>query len=902
MIGMKYVTNMVWASSVAMMSVFGTVSAQNQVPQEEAIEEIFVTGSLIRRSSFEGPSPVQQITTEDIELQGAAAIIDVVKNLAINSGSQFNQYNVQFGTGAGAQSQFNLRGLGLNATLTLIDGRRMAPSAVTGNGGQQFVNINQIPASMIERIDILKTGASATYGSEAVAGVVNIITRKDFNGFELNLDYRDSNSVPWGEYSVAAIGGASTDRTRGTVGLEFKDRDPLYTRDLVTAGGDFWLRTGFGQPSAFASAMGGPPRQDPLCGDPSLGLGLSRDENGPGNPGGLCALNLAPFFTNLPDDERLTGWGNFEVDLSDSLQAYGQVGYSRQRVATTGSPTFPLVNYTVRPIVPGSHPDFPAGLAAVLPRGVAQDVFWLGRPIGTNASDVGLANGRSSPRELDNYLAVIGLRGDWETAAGRRWDWNFDVVGSLNDNANRSSTVSKSRLQASLDRCRDPSDPHYNDTAPGCWNPFGNAWNGTGTPNSTEVLDYFIDNSWNFSRSEMVSIDGSATGGLMDLPGGELRLAVGFQHRKEGWDNDPTQIVNINDGAFGSQNFDVSSNRTVDAFFAELAVPFERAELQLAVRQEDYSDTGSSTDPKIALAWDATDVLTFRGSWSTAFRAPQLNQLSGVTTGLTQLSNPANGNRTVRPVVTESGDLTAEDAEALSLGAVVDLDRFSFGLDVWDYSYTDLITQQDAQRIINQVCTTSGCDPTHPLVDQVEIDPSGIITRVFRRRINAASLETSGIDLFGSWGADGGWGSYDLNWEMTWLNSYDIQEEAGDEVIDAVGSQNLTNLAPTLPEYRLNVTNIWSRDDHRVVVVLRQVAGITDDQFDTDVPEIASRFTVDAQYAYKFAGWGAGTSLSVGVINLLGDDVPFADNETSYVPDRDDPRGQQVYVTLRQSF
>ena len=203
---MKLGHRMLCATAVALP--FSVAAQQQQPADNQVIEEVFVTGSLIRRSSFDGPSAVQQVTAEDIQVEGASNIIDVVRNLSINTGSHLARFAPEFGGSSGGTSQFNLRGLGLNATLTLVDGRRLAPSPSSGMGGAQFVNINQIPASMIERIDILKTGASATYGSEAVAGVVNIITKKNFDGLEFNMDYRDSDTVPWSESSFSVIGGA----------------------------------------------------------------------------------------------------------------------------------------------------------------------------------------------------------------------------------------------------------------------------------------------------------------------------------------------------------------------------------------------------------------------------------------------------------------------------------------------------------------------------------------------------------------------------------------------------------------------------------------------------------------------------------------------------------------------
>ena len=190
--------------TVAIAAAVAVPVTQPVFAQEDVVEEITVTGSFIPRDSFDGPSPVQQITADDIAIQGASTIVDVATNLTMNTSSDLGQFNLGGFTGGGGRAQFNLRGLGLAATLTLVDGHRAAPSA----GGSSYVNISQIPSSMVERIDILKTGASATYGSDAVSGVVNIITKKDYQGVEINLDHRNSTTTPWDETTFSLLGGA----------------------------------------------------------------------------------------------------------------------------------------------------------------------------------------------------------------------------------------------------------------------------------------------------------------------------------------------------------------------------------------------------------------------------------------------------------------------------------------------------------------------------------------------------------------------------------------------------------------------------------------------------------------------------------------------------------------------
>ncbi len=170
------------ALAAAVATALGTTSAPTLAQEDESIEEVIVTGSHIRRTEFEGRAPIQIVDAGDIELTGAAQPVEILKELTVNSGSQFyNETNDRAGV-----SQFNIRNLGLGSTLTLLNGKRAGIAPVADASGTDFVDINQFPLAMIERIEVLTDGASATYGSQAVAGVANIITRKGFEGFEVS--------------------------------------------------------------------------------------------------------------------------------------------------------------------------------------------------------------------------------------------------------------------------------------------------------------------------------------------------------------------------------------------------------------------------------------------------------------------------------------------------------------------------------------------------------------------------------------------------------------------------------------------------------------------------------------------------------------------------------------------
>jgi len=912
---MKLGHRMLCATAIALPF---SVSAQQQPADNQVIEEVFVTGSLIRRSSFDGPSAVQQVTAEDIQVEGASNIIDVVRNLSINTGSHLARFAPEFGGSSGGTSQFNLRGLGLNATLTLVDGRRLAPSPSSGMGGAQFVNINQIPASMIERIDILKTGASATYGSEAVAGVVNIITKKNFEGLEFSMDYRDSDTVPWSESSFSLIGGATSDRARATVGLELQDRSLLKTMDLpANVSEPLVFRTTFGQPGAFQ--VGSRTYTDPLCGQPGqAGVGQSIAPSS--FPYGRCSASLKEFFTALPDDERVTGWGNVEFDFTDRVTGYAQIGYSLQDTWVQG-PTSTVASQ-FRAIIPANHPDWPTELTTLInadnPGGWSSAQL-IGRHILNNADQftqlggASMADGGISQIQYRNLSSVFGVNGDFDTDGGRNWAWDMSWTGSYNNAVSRGRSTSKSRWQAAINNCLPETDPNWQD-AVGCWNPFSNAYQPgyTGNTNTQTVYDYISPFDSTYTTTSLESINGSITGGLMDMSGGELSVAFGFQIRREEYTNDPESQQNNGDNVNqNSTEPDEFRHRSVDAYFAELAIPFERVEIQLAVRKEDYGrQGGSSTDPKVAFQWDVTDNFMLRGSWSTAFRAPSLNQF-GTSTQSRTLTPPWNFEaRGLYAVTVNTETLKPEESEASTIGFVWDpTDSINFGMDFWNYDYTDLIAIQDPAGLLSQVCapgfTTSAesCDPNAPGYNQIVFDSIGELQTMTVLGINAAAVQLSGVDMFGSWSPNVSWAdSYTMRLDSSYFSTYDIQEFVGGPTIDAVGYANLENIAPSVPQLRWNLMNMFTWGNHSANVAIRFVDSLEDRVVGSDAPNLASRTTVDAQYNYYFDGWGAGGTISVGAINILDEPLVYSDNETGIVGDRDDPRGRTLYVTYKQAF
>ena len=370
-----------------------SVTALSASAQDNAIEEVVVTGSFLRGSPLDAPSPVQVVDRSSIEAQGAAVIWDVIKNLEVNSGSISNPGSGD-NTQVSGSANVNLRNLGENSTLTLINGKRMVPAAVTTRSGGEFVDLNSIPLVMTDRVEILTDGGSALYGADAVAGVVNIIMRNDFEGFEL---YGDVQGVQKADEkydaTVSAIWGWASDdgATNLVLSAERFERDPVTVRETnafsdlqdfngtVSAVGGFFASAAIGAPTpmewlnldimARNAAQGGtfaPVWTDPGCyttfgakGGPLIEPGARRYDKG--QAGGSCADDVSYWAIAAQETVRNSYAGTFEHTFSDSTEFYsffqhsestihrGDDGYNESRGPTIFLPQ------------PGAHGGNPVG-------------------------------------------------------------------------------------------------------------------------------------------------------------------------------------------------------------------------------------------------------------------------------------------------------------------------------------------------------------------------------------------------------------------------------------------------------------------------------------------------------------------------------------------------------------
>jgi outer membrane receptor protein involved in Fe transport len=914
----------------------GLAQAQEQQAEQqgEQIEEIVVTGSYIPRvSQFDAPAPLTTIGREDLAALGVNEISEVIDDLTINTGSQNNPdaFTQNFSTGT---SNVNLRGLGVSSTLVMLNGRRQVQSAVATDRGENFVDTSSLPPMIVfDRIEILKDGATSLYGSEAVAGVVNFLTRMDFRGIDLEVGLQTVDGHPQEDTQVSVLWGGGSENTHVLAAVSMLDRKPLTTNDrrlsqpaddTSQAGnpGSFLVPTLPANPAyalvwtaAFDTNLNGvadaleprlglppvPGARLPVFADPDCVTIAAQDPNvvpaiaasvptpiGP-IPLGLCQFDFGRFYSLVPEEERASAYLEVSHDFSERFRGRLELHTADNEATRNNSPSFPFAQF---PTVPASHPDNPYGT----------NVSFIGRVAG--------AGGMASPsiHESDTTRIAASLAGD----IGGRWGWDIGVTNSTNDFAVFAKDVLIDRFGLAIQGLGGPAcDPTTGTPGAGnCayFNPWGSSLTGTGTQNSAALFeDIFGDFSYD-AESELTTLDGFVTGLLGEIGGGPIGIAAGAQLRQEdiAYDYDPNS--NSGNFFFFAANPDFTGDRDVHAVFGEVVLPVtDELEVQLAARYEDYGGGVDSADPKINLLWRPTLDLSVRASAGTSFRAPSLSQQFGVQTTLAELIDPAVGIPQFFPVRAQpnpnGAPLNPEEADVLTLGVSYALtENIELGADYWSFDYSEVIIQQDPQAILNAAALG---DPQAQT--QVIRDPaSGLLLRVDSYYTNASTLDTDGFDLSITYSPelDRG-GSLRLGADMTLIKSYDIVDpQAGS--VDGLGRRNFANFATSTPELRANLFANWAFGNHGINVYVRHIDSYLDDQVDlgqgpSSYRPIDSHVTLDAQYNIAFRD-GAGPTLTFGATNLLDEDPPYLATNGGYDSKVHDPRGRVLYAKASFTF
>jgi len=946
----SFLKNRVPLALTAVAMLLGTGGMSYAQTAEEVLEEITVTGSYIKGSSTTGALPVVVVGRNEIEALGSPTTADIVNNLTINTGSE-NRSNALGGQNRNTgTANINLRGLGLDKTLILFNGKRQTIHSTSAGSGASFVDINLIPSIALDRMEILKDGAAATYGSDAVAGVVNFITRTDFQGFEVSGSYRDrTDTASQANWDISGIWGWSSDNSNLVIAGAYSEVEQLsaekvdWTVEQLEANravstlagpGSLILTPDFTDPAqitnltnyigsfgalapvAQALIAGGAPNNDPGCvANNGIPFNISGGTADLGFPPefGRCGYSFREHFNLADEQEKINLWMTFETDLDDNLQFYAEAAYYSVDVSDIGnSPSFPVLRFEV---IPAENPGNFLGV----------DGIYLGRPFGQNFPS------QLSFRDYETYRFVSGFRG----AIGENWEFDTSISYSSNNVVESTPTVLQQSFSDGLDGLGGPNC----DTATGTpgvgdcmwFNPFSTRFSDPALANDPAVENFMRSSNDLDQTADLLVFDLVLTRSLWDMNAGTVEGAFGVQFRDESLKVSRNLEATITDNFIfvgGGQN--VNQTQDVFAVFGELAIPLtENLEAQVAVRYEDYgAQIGDTVDPKLALLWSVNDTLAFRASASTTFRAPTLHQRFNRETNLIPLGDvPIGGGALTTGFKgaesTGNPNLKPETATTFNIGVVLsDLGNFNMTLDYWNIDFEDVIAVENAQTkvtIENVLCNarTPDCrDPDiirNPLVGEDPNDNlqhSGEISKVIAKFINAPTVKTSGVDLNASLDFDtNSIGAFVLGLDFSYMFEYElggIQGVVDGAVttvsLDAVGSRNDSNIATSLPQFRANTYLDWFGERHSARFVVRHIDEYEDDKTpDKRFNAVIDSFTtLDLYYNFNFSN--DRSTLGFNVTNIADEDAPFADHDLNFDARVHSPFGRQYQLVFRHNF
>ena len=837
-------------------------------------EDIVITGSRIRRQS-QLPSPVLSIGGADLAANGVKDIRDLIAILPINAGAQNNADNLTQNFTVGT-ANINLRGLGVAETLVLLNGRRQVLSSVNTDDGSSFVDLSAlVPDIAIARVDILKDGASAIYGSDAVAGVANFITRTDLKGLELSAEVRARTNN--GTQRDITIDGALGGAFGGGQGSYLVAASYLNRTSLVLGEVD-WLTPAYsstGNPGSFTVPSLRRTVADPGC----AANGGFPQALANGNT--ICRFDYAPQITAVPTEKRIQSYARGSWEFSDAVKVSAEVGYARNDITREVSPSYGILRTLV---VPANNPGNVFG----------QDVLFQGR-----------AYGVGYPNETNFYkhdTLRIALAAEGRFGPDLHYDLSYITA--------RTDSIQNPRdtIVANFQRALQGFGGINCDTSPtarvaavagqgNClfFNPFSSSLTarpGTAQYNDPSLKSYIIGDYIADARSGLDVVEGNLTGAMFALPGGSANFAVGAQYRKQSLRYRYDSITQQDGWGFllGNRNFD--GQQSAVAVYGEVSLPITSwAEIDGAVRYERYADgLGATTNPKVAAIIRPFSTLSLRGSYSTSFRAPSIFQTQGVQTSFVNIIDADRTSAFAGRRVLGDPTLRPEKSRAINIGATwTPLRRIELSADYWSFRFRDVLTIDNAQAIVN-------ANPNDPRILRTE---SGTISLINVNFINAAALKTSGIDLSARGHFTTDLGDISPFFDGTILTEYQITN-AG-RTIDGLGKLNRSTVGSPNQRFRGNLGVTWASGPVNATVVGRYTSSYEDD----GNVRIDDLLTFDANVGIDLAGmFGSGpeTKLTLGVINLTDRNPPFVNVPGSYDSRSADPRGRRAYARVGIKF
>lgn len=770
------ITNTAFAQAAAP----ATSSSDTASQDAKTLETVSVTGSHIKRAEISGVGPVTVIDRDAIQRSGAISVETLLQRLPAAAGAAGNQTSAYWVTGGWGTTQVNLRGLGINRTLVLLNGRRVVNG---GTGANSAVDLSIIPIALIERIEVLKDGASAIYGADAVAGVVNIITRKNFDGVEASVRYGQTFQQDGEESTVDLAWGMTGDRGSMMAAINYSENGAVNMADRAPCG----LGVSGGQLVCVDSAntIGGRAR----LADGRI-INFNQTLGGNGNffetySGAKHNYNSNPHLNAVNPIKRLSFSTFGNLSLSDDVRMFTELMVTNRQSAQLATPSTIGI---FRPInIAANHPTNPTGQNLLLQR--------------RRLLEAGV---RDFKQDVNTFRTVLGLEGQF----GIGWDWSMAVNWGRNTGTDGSNNI------PNLDRVDQTLNTSICSNAPSAAIPCAD-YLGYGDV-TRKVLDYIMFTMRDNGGNEQKSFTSNLSGQLFELPAGWVGMATGIEIRKDrGWrDPDPLTVLGI---ANTNRQDPIAGEYTAKEVFAEFAVPLlqdaflaQALTLNAAVRYSSYDLFGNDTNYKVGLDWQVVPSLKVRANHATAFRIPNIPELfGGVSQGTLTTTDPCNGwsslpsssvvyqncqasgvpvgyrqfGTAVLTTVGGNVKLQPEGAETLTIGAVwtpLFVPDLTLTLDYFNIKIDNAVQRIDGSTKLRVCYNTPGL--VHPFCSSANFTRNrltGEVDFLSAQLVNAASERVSGIDLgalyqftLADWNAT-------LNWDVSYLKNYDVRPFLG---------------------------------------------------------------------------------------------------------------------------
>ncbi|MBA3930060.1 iron complex outermembrane receptor protein [Pseudoxanthomonas japonensis] len=812
------------AISLALVVSASTTGAAFAQEATTTLDKVEVTGSRIKRTDVETSQPVFSLSREDIQAQGLTSIGDVIQNLTSNGTALNTNYN----NGGNGETRVSLRNLGAQRTLVLVNGRRWV--AGTGLGGA--TDLNTIPTAAVERIEVLKDGASAIYGSDAIAGVVNVILRTDFDGAEANAYYGQFRQGDGTRESYDITIGSSGERFSSMFGASYVKENPVMAGDREISAVPV-----FGTGVAFGSSTT-PNGRFALCSGVFAPGACSVDETRPNgtagqftyNPGSTPAnwrnfslandiYNFAPDNYLVTPQERKSIFGQASFDITDNVRFTTTGTYNNRKSEQL---------LAAMPIVLGTGPG-----AGVQARTLSISPNSIYNPFGQTVSRIQRraveTGGRSFRQNVDTFGFVGALEGNFELA-DRYFAW--DVGYSYGRNDQNDTTDGLFNILA-LRNALGPSFRDGNGVArcgtagnvlDGCvpLNLLGGV--GSITPEMLAYSTFVAHDEYQYTMKQWFA---NLSGEIVELPGGMLAFAAGVERRSESGYDSPDALINSGNTT-GNARTATSGKYSLSEVYLELSAPLLRdvflakeLELSIASRFSDYDTFGNTLNSKFGFKWKPIEDLMVRGSWAEGFRAPSIAELyAGVADSFAPISDPCSttfgggynvltadqrarchaqgvpvggydqGNSQIRISVGGNPNLQPETSTSKTLGLVWSpsfISGFDVSLDWWNIAIKNGVITRSGQFILD-ACIREANAQACSLYNR---NANGAIDTLLSSGLNSAQIEAEGYDLTLNYRLPNTqWGSFSFNLDNSYYSSYEEDRDGDNRVGEYVDGAN----------------------------------------------------------------------------------------------------------------